>query len=161
MSARGLHIVLHEPEIPGNTGSIIRLCANTGAALHVIEPLGFVMDDKRLRRAGLDYHEFANVTQWESFSQYREQNPQRRLVAVETSGRALHSNFEFLKSDALLFGSETKGLPESILNALSVDHVVRLPMLANSRSLNLANAVSVVVYEAWRQGGYDGAILDP
>jgi tRNA (cytidine/uridine-2'-O-)-methyltransferase len=149
--------VLYEPEIPGNTGSIIRLCANTGAALHVIKPLGFEMDDKRLRRAGLDYHEFASVMQWESLAHYREQNSDRRLVAVETCGAARHSNFSFSKSDALLFGSETKGLPEAILTTLSHDHLVKLPMLPNSRSLNLANAVSVVVYEAWRQWDYLGA----
>jgi len=152
-----LHIVLYEPEIPGNTGSIIRLCANTGAALHVIKPLGFVMDDKRLRRAGLDYHEFASVTQWDSLGHYREQNSDRRLIAIETSGQALHSNVEFSTSDALLFGSETKGLPAEVLATLLPDHIVRLPMLPNSRSLNLANAVSIVVYEAWRQGSYEGA----
>jgi tRNA (cytidine/uridine-2'-O-)-methyltransferase len=157
VSAFPLHIVLYEPEIPGNTGSIIRLCANTGAALHVIKPLGFEMDDKRLRRAGLDYHEFASVMQWESLAHYREQNSDRRLVAVETCGVARHSNFSFSNSDALLFGSETKGLPEEVLASLSHDHVVKLPMLPNSRSLNLANAVSVVVYEAWRQRDYPGA----
>ncbi|MEE4202757.1 MAG: tRNA (cytidine(34)-2'-O)-methyltransferase [Halieaceae bacterium] len=149
----GLHVVLHRPEIPPNTGNIIRLCANTGAVLHVIRPLGFVMDDTRLRRAGLDYHEFASVTEWDSLDDYVAAHPERRLVAIETSGQCLLSEFVFSEYDALLFGSETKGLPEEILAGLPAGHVVRLPMLAHSRSLNLSNAVAVAVYEAWRQIG--------
>ena len=146
-----LHIVLCQPEIAPNTGNIIRLCANTGAALHVIKPLGFTMDDNRLRRAGLDYHEFASVEEWTNLESYERTNIHRRLIAVETSGHTLHSEFQFSGTDSLLFGSETKGLSEEVLARFSDEQIVRLPMLGNSRSLNLANAVAIVVYEAWRQ----------
>lgn len=152
--ACGLHIVLCQPEIPPNTGNIIRLCANTGCDLHVIRPLGFVMDDTRLRRAGLDYHEYANVKVWDSLEGYRSANPNRRLVAVETSGSKLHSAFEFQNFDALVFGSETRGLSDELLGQVEEGHIVRLPMLPQSRSLNLSNAAAIVVYEAWRQVGY-------
>ncbi len=158
MTAKHFHIVLHQPEIPQNTGSIIRLCANTGAYLHLIRPMGFMMDDARLRRAGLDYHEYANVAEWETLAAYRHAHPDRRLVAVETSGCRFHSDFEFLAGDTLLFGSETTGLPQEVLDDVQADCVLRLPMLPDRRSLNLANAVSVVVYEAWGQVGYGGAI---
>ena len=150
----GLHVVLMHPEIPPNTGTIIRLCANTGAALHLIEPLGFEMDDKRLRRAGLDYHEFASVQQWPTLAAYCAAHSERRLVAVETSGTQTHSEFRYQGHDALLFGSETRGLSEETLAMIPKEQVVRLPMLPERRSLNLANAVSEVVYEAWRQFGY-------
>ena len=158
MTASCFHIVLHQPEIPQNTGSIIRLCANTGAELHLVGPMGFVMENARLRRAGLDYHEFANVREWEALESYIEAFPGRRLIAVETSGRRFHSEFEFSSGDTLLFGSETKGLPQAVLDELPEQSVIRLPMLPERRSLNLANAVSVVVYEAWRQAGYEGAV---
>lgn len=147
----GLHVVLYRPEIPPNTGNIIRLCANTGALLHVIKPLGFVMDDARLRRAGLDYHEFASVTEWDSLRDYIAAHGERRLVAIETSGQCLLADFAFSERDSLLFGSETKGLTDDVLTLLPAEHVVRLPMLAHSRSLNLSNAAAVAVYEAWRQ----------
>jgi len=149
-----LHVVLYQPEIPPNTGNIIRLCANTGVALHVIEPLGFELDDARLKRAGLDYHEFASIQSWECLGSYQQEFPSRRIVAVETSGQRLHSEFDFHMTDSLLFGSETSGLPATVLDGLARENVVRLPMLPGSRSLNLSNAVAVVAYEAWGQLGY-------
>jgi tRNA (cytidine/uridine-2'-O-)-methyltransferase len=156
MKGASLHVVLCNPEIPPNTGNIIRLCANTGAALHVIKPLGFEMDDKRLRRAGLDYHEFANVQTWDSLPSYIDAHEDRRLIAVETCGEVTHSDFSYQSGDSLVFGSETKGLSSELLALVAQTHVVRLPMLPGSRSLNLSNAVAVVVYEAWRQLGYAG-----
>lgn len=154
-----IHIVLHQPEIPNNTGSIIRLCANTGAALHLIKPLGFELDDKKLRRAGLDYHEWASMKVWE--------NLEAALAYLHTQGismndifpmttKATHSFFEqqLAKPVALLFGAESKGLPEQVRNQFASTQWSRLPMQANSRSLNLANSVSVAVYEAWRQQGF-------
>lgn len=156
MSEPALHIVLCQPEIPPNTGNIIRLCANTGAGLHIIRPLGFEMDDKRLRRAGLDYHEFANVRVWDDFTRYAEAHPQRRMIAVETCGQIAHSDFGFLAGDSLVFGSETKGLSAETLSLFERAYVVCLPMLPDSRSLNLSNAVAVAVFEAWRQLGYQG-----
>jgi tRNA (cytidine/uridine-2'-O-)-methyltransferase len=151
-----MHIVLCQPEIPPNTGNIIRLCANTGASLHVIKPLGFEMDDKRLRRAGLDYHEFANVQAWESLPAYVDAHAERRLIAVETCGEVAHSDLRYQTGDSLVFGSETKGLSPELLALFEPAHIVRLPMLSGSRSLNLSNAVAVAVYEAWRQLGYAG-----
>ena len=156
MSESALHIVLCQPEIPPNTGNIIRLCANTGASLHVIKPLGFEMDDKRLRRAGLDYHEFANVQTWESLPTYVDAHTERRLIAVETCGEVAHSDLTYQPRDSLVFGSETKGLSPELLSLFDPSHIVRLPMLPDSRSLNLSNAVAVAVFEAWRQLGYAG-----
>ena len=156
MKGASLHVVLCNPEIPPNTGNIIRLCANTGAALHVIKPLGFEMDDKRLRRAGLDYHEFANVQTWDSLPSYIDAHGDRRLIAVETCGEVTHSDFSYQSGDSLVFGSETKGLSPELLALFDASHIVRLPMLPGSRSLNLSNAVAVAVYEAWRQLGYAG-----
>ncbi len=156
MSESALHIVLCQPEIPPNTGNIIRLCANTGASLHVIEPLGFEMDDKRLRRAGLDYHEFANVQTWDSLPTYVYAHTERRLIAVETCGEVAHSDLTYQPRDSLVFGSETKGLSPELLSLFDPSHIVRLPMLPDSRSLNLSNAVAVAVFEAWRQLGYAG-----
>lgn len=153
-----LDIVLYQPEIPPNTGNIIRLCANSGFALHLIEPLGFEWDDKRVRRAGLDYHEFAHVKRHASFEAYLQSVKPNRVFACETTGKEFHSNVEYQKGDALLFGPETKGLPDEIMNALPASQHVRIPMLPNSRSMNLSNAVSVFVYESWRQLGYEGAI---
>ena len=147
------HIVLFEPEIPANTGNVIRLAANCGMALHLVGPLGFSLDDKRLRRAGLDYHEFASLNTWPDLSDYQSANPNRRLVFVETTATTHHSDFVFDGLDALVFGSETKGLPDSLMQG---QPVVRLPMVSGSRSLNLSNSVAVVVYEAWRQLGYHG-----
>ena len=156
MSKSVLHIVLCQPEIPPNTGNIIRLCANTGASLHVIEPLGFEMDDKRLRRAGLDYYEFANVQTWDSLPSYIDVYGDRRLIAVETCGEVAHSDLAYQSGDSLVFGSETRGLSPELLGLFDVNHIIRLPMLPGSRSLNLSNAVAVAVYEAWRQLGYAG-----
>ncbi len=156
VSPLAIHVVLCQPEIPPNTGNIIRLCANTGASLHLIEPMGFTMDDTRLKRAGLDYHEYAQVKTWPSLEDYSAAYPERRLVAVETSGDSSHSGFVWDSSDSLLFGSETKGLSEAALSSIPNDQIVRLPMLPDSRSLNLSNAVAVAVYEVWRQFDYGG-----
>ncbi len=148
-------LALYEPEIPPNTGNIIRLCANTGCQLHLIEPLGFAWDDKRLRRAGMDYREFANVARhadWEAFLDAI--GPQARLFALTTRGQTAYSAVRFQAGDVLLFGPETRGLPEHILQSLPVERCLRIPMLANSRSLNLSNSAAVVVYEAWRQQGF-------
>jgi tRNA (cytidine/uridine-2'-O-)-methyltransferase len=153
-----LHVILWEPEIPPNTGNIIRLCANTGCALHLVEPLGFEFDDARLRRAGLDYREFADVQIWPDLDAYRGAHPERRLIAIETMGLHSYGAFRFAPGDALLFGSETRGLSAEILAMLPADFVLRLPMMPGSRSLNLANAAAVVVYEAWRQLGFYGAV---
>jgi tRNA (cytidine/uridine-2'-O-)-methyltransferase len=153
-----LHVILWEPEIPPNTGNIIRLCANTGSALHLIEPLGFEFDDARLRRAGLDYREFADVQIWPDLDAYRGAHPERRIIAIETTGLNCYGAFRFAPSDALLFGSETRGLSAEILATLPADFVLRLPMMHGSRSLNLSNAAAVVVYEAWRQLGFYGAV---
>lgn len=146
-----LNIVLFEPEIPPNTGNIIRLCANTGFRLHIIEPMGFTWDDKRLRRAGLDYHEFAAVQRHHDYAAFvAAENPQR-LFALTTKGTPAHSAVSYQDGDYLMFGPETRGLPASILDALPKEQKIRIPMMPDSRSMNLSNAVSVVVYEAWRQ----------
>ncbi len=154
-----LNIVLFEPEIPPNTGNIIRLCANTGFQLHLIEPLGFAWDDKRLRRAGLDYHEFTAVKRYASFDAFCASEQPERLFALTTKGTPAHSAVSYQIGDYLLFGPESRGLPASILDALPPQQKIRVPMLAQSRSMNLSNAVSVVVYEAWRQLDYVGALL--
>lgn len=152
-----LDIVLYQPEIPPNTGNIIRLCANTGYALHLIEPLGFDWDDKRVRRAGLDYHEFADVKRYANFETYLAQRNPKRVFACTTKGKAFHSDVQYQAGDALLFGPETRGLPDDIIESLPPAQRVRIPMLPNSRSMNLSNAVSVFVYESWRQFGYEQA----
>ncbi|EKS7793910.1 tRNA (uridine(34)/cytosine(34)/5-carboxymethylaminomethyluridine(34)-2'-O)-methyltransferase TrmL [Edwardsiella piscicida] len=154
-----LNIVLFEPEIPPNTGNIIRLCANTGFHLHLIEPLGFTWDDKRLRRAGLDYHEFASIRRHHDYSAFLDGEKPTRLFALTTKGTPAHSEVTYRDGDYLLFGPETRGLPSTILDSLPAAQKIRIPMLASSRSMNLSNAVSVVVYEAWRQLGYPGALL--
>jgi tRNA (cytidine/uridine-2'-O-)-methyltransferase len=145
------HIVLFEPEIPPNTGNIIRLCANTGAELHLIQPLGFHLEDKRLRRAGLDYHEWARVKVHNNLRCFSETIQPRRLLACSTRGRQRYDEVSFYPDDALLFGPETRGLPQELLATLPPEHILRIPMLPNSRSLNLSNAVAVILYEAWRQ----------
>ena len=152
-----LHLVLCQPEIPPNTGNIIRLCANTGCTLHLIEPLGFELDDTRLRRAGLDYHEFATVQIWDELAAYRQAFSERRLIGIETSGQSSYAAFDFRSGDSLILGSETTGLSDAILASLPTEHVLKLPMMAGSRSLNLSNAAAVVVYEAWRQLGFQGS----
>jgi tRNA (cytidine/uridine-2'-O-)-methyltransferase len=148
------HVVLFQPEIPPNTGNIIRLCANTGAKLHLIHPLGFELDDKRLRRAGLDYHEFASVQEHDSLEQFIEQQQPTRLIAFSTKGQHSYSKISYQPGDALLFGPESRGLPRDILERLPPDNIARIPMLANSRSLNLSNTVAIALFEAWRQNGF-------
>lgn len=154
-----LNIVLYEPEIPPNTGNIIRLCANTGFRLHIIEPIGFAWDDKRLRRAGLDYHEFTSVQRHHDYNAFLATERPQRLFALTTKGTPAHSAVSYQEKDYLMFGPETRGLPDEILNALPGNQKIRIPMVAGSRSMNLSNAVSVVIYEAWRQLGYSGAML--
>jgi tRNA (cytidine/uridine-2'-O-)-methyltransferase len=149
-------IVLYEPEIPANTGNIIRLCANTGAQLHLIKPLGFTLDDKKLRRAGLDYHEYAELIIHESWSEFESKNKTARVFALTTKGRQCYSEVAFQKHDFLLFGPETRGLPDAILAKLADSHRLKLPMAPESRSLNLSNTVAVVLYEAWRQHSFFG-----
>lgn len=152
-----LNIVLYQPEIPPNTGNIIRLCANSGCSLHLIEPLGFTLDDKRLRRAGLDYHEWASVKQYKSWSAFLEQQQPARLFACSTKGQRCYSDVQYSQEDYLVFGPETRGLPNDLLSALPEEQVLRLPMLPDSRSLNLSNSVAIFVFEAWRQLEFVGA----
>lgn len=144
-------VALYEPEIPPNTGNIIRLCANTGCELHLIEPLGFELDDKRLRRAGLDYSEWASLQTHASWRSFRESVAPTRIFAATTRGSRNYSEIEFLPGDTFLFGPETRGLPEVVLEELGGDHCLRIPMREHSRSLNLSNSAAVIVYEAWRQ----------
>ena len=151
-----LHVVLYQPEIPPNTGNIIRLCANTGAHLHLVGPLGFTLDDARLRRAGLDYDELTDVVSYLNWDQFLEQSPARRMWAFSTRGSRSYTEAGFLDGDALLFGPETRGLPEDILKGKCADRVLRLPMQEKSRSLNLSNTVAIGLYEALRQLGFPG-----
>ena len=147
------NIVLYQPEIPPNTGNIIRLCANTGSHLHLIEPLGFELDDKKLKRAGLDYHEWADVRIYHSLEELTRQSA-TRCYAFSTRGDRHYCDVDYLPGDTLVFGPETRGLPQQYLDTLPPDRVLRIPMLAQSRSLNLSNTVAVVVYEALRQTGF-------
>ena len=148
------HIVLYQPEIPPNTGNIIRLCANTGSVLHLIHPLGFVLDDRKLRRAGLDYREWATVHEHDSLDAFTETIKPTRLWAVSTRGACRYTEPRYEAGDAFLFGPETRGLPDEVLDGIGRQSVLRLPMMHHSRSLNLSNAVAVLVYEAWRQQGF-------
>jgi len=162
-AAPWLNVVLYEPEIPPNTGNIIRLCANTGAHLHVIEPLGFELDDKRLRRAGLDYHEWASMQVHENLQHYynhkdQDQAPNSKVYMITTKGRRIYSDVAFTPGDSVLFGPETRGLPQQVLRSVNPDQLIRIPMLLDSRSLNLSNAVATIIYEAWRQQGYSGSV---
>ncbi|MGK2914652.1 MAG: tRNA (uridine(34)/cytosine(34)/5-carboxymethylaminomethyluridine(34)-2'-O)-methyltransferase TrmL [Porticoccaceae bacterium] len=152
-----LHIVLFEPEIPPNTGNIIRLCANTDCRLHLIEPLGFAMDDKRLRRAGLDYREWQRVDIHPSWAAFVAQQQPQRVFAITTKGETGYADTAFAAGDTLVFGPETRGLGADFLAAITPAHRLRIPMQAGSRSLKLSNAVAVVLYEAWRQLGFAGA----
>jgi tRNA (cytidine/uridine-2'-O-)-methyltransferase len=149
-------IALFEPEIPPNTGNIIRLCANTGTELHLIEPLGFSLDDKQLLRAGLDYHEYASVKTYPDFSTFKSSQNESRIFAVTTKGGMAYHEVTYQKGDIFLFGPETRGLPESIRNQFDKDKKIRIPMTDNSRSLNLSNAAAILLYEAWRQNGFKG-----
>lgn len=149
------NVILFQPEIPPNTGNVIRLCANSGSQLHLIRPLGFALEDKQLRRAGLDYHEYANVQVHDDLDTCLLSLPDSRLFAFTTKGSHPHHEATFKPGDALLFGPESRGLPASILDALMPAQKLRLPMLPNNRSLNLSNTVAIAVYEAWRQCGFN------
>jgi len=151
-----IRVVLYQPEIPPNTGNIIRLCANVGAELHLIHPLGFELDDRRLRRAGLDYHEWSRVHEHPSLADFQERLRPRRTFAFSSRGPTRLSDARFANGDALLFGPETRGLPATVLESVPARRRVRIPMVADIRSLNLSNAVAIAVYEAWRQQGYPG-----
>jgi tRNA (cytidine/uridine-2'-O-)-methyltransferase len=153
-----LDILLYQPEIPPNTGNIIRLCANTGFRLHLIGPLGFSWEDKKLRRAGLDYHEFAAIGQYDSLEACLSSIRPGRLFACTTKGKSYYTDVAFNQGDALLFGPETRGLPVEIIESLPPQQRLRIPMRPDSRSMNLSNAVSVMVFEAWRQMGFEGAV---
>lgn len=152
-----LRIALYEPQIPPNTGNIIRLCANTGAELHLIGPLGFALDERSVRRAGLDYHELAAVHRHASYAAFGAALGAPRVYALSTRARRRYDEPQYRPGDVLLFGPETRGLPQGLLDELGGAHCLRLPMQAGSRSLNLSNAVAVVAYEAWRQLGFAGA----
>ncbi|MDR1076202.1 MAG: tRNA (cytidine(34)-2'-O)-methyltransferase [Xanthomonadaceae bacterium] len=149
-------VILYQPEIPPNTGNIIRLCANTGARLHLIEPLGFDLSDKSLRRAGLDYHEYAAVRVHADLERALAKIAPRRLFALSTRGSGRYDRADYASGDAFLFGPETRGLPEPVLASIAPEHRLRLPMRPGNRSLNLSNSVAVVVFEAWRQSGFAG-----
>jgi tRNA (cytidine/uridine-2'-O-)-methyltransferase len=150
------HIALFEPEIPPNTGNIMRLCANTGCTLHLIHPLGFDLDEKKLRRAGMDYRDLAVVKEHQSFPEFLERMGDASVYALTTKGVIAHSEACFKADDILLFGPETRGLPDHILQSLKQQHKLRIPMIPNRRSLNLSNTVAIVVYEALRQQGFKG-----
>jgi len=153
-----LHIVLYQPEIPPNTGNIIRLCANTGCMLHLIKPLGFDLDNKQVRRAGLDYHDMANVQVYENLELFISTRRPTRLFAFSTKGKNFHSTVNYTSNDFLMFGPETRGLPAEVLNPLPQNQIVRLPMTPGSRSMNLSNAVAIALYEAWRQLSFEGGV---
>lgn len=157
-----LNIVLFEPEIPANTGNIIRLCANTGFNLHIIEPMGFFWDDKKLRRAGLDYHEFVNIKRYKNLDTFLDENQlelsaESCIYALTTKGQRPHSDVAYQPNDYLFFGPETRGLPADFLTKLPLEQKIRIPMCHDSRSMNLSNSVAVVIYEAWRQLDYVGS----
>jgi len=152
------NIVLYQPEIPPNTGNIIRLCANTGTRLHLVKPLGFTLEDKQLRRAGLDYHEFAALLVHESWQECLETLVGRRLFAASTKGSTPYTQVAYQPGDVFVFGPETRGLPPEILESFNPERRIRLPMLPHSRSLNLSNSAAVMVYEAWRQNGFEGGV---
>ncbi len=153
-----VHVILFEPEIPPNTGNIIRLCANTGAQLHLVRPLGFDIDDKQLRRAGLDYHEFSEMKVHDNLNDCLQTLPASRLFALTTKASNHFHKAQFQTGDALLFGPESRGLPADILASLKPEQRLRLPMMPDNRSLNLSNSVAVAVYEVWRQLGFTGAV---
>jgi len=151
------HVVLHSPEIPPNTGNVIRLCANSGCALHLVEPLGFALDDARMRRAGLDYHERTSLRVHASLADFRLAVQPVRVFAFSTRGRRSAFEVRFRPGDALLFGAETRGLPEAVLAEFDDEWMLRIPMRPGNRSINLSNAVAVAVYEAWRQQAFAGS----
>jgi tRNA (cytidine/uridine-2'-O-)-methyltransferase len=149
------HVTLFEPEIPPNTGNIIRLCANTGSQLHLIHPLGFNPDDKQLQRAGLDYHDWVKIQHHENYPLFLQQLP-GRLFAFSTKGTNYYHEVNYQMHDVFLFGPETRGLPDTILKSIEPENLLRIPMIPNNRSLNLSNAVALVLYEAWRQLNFSG-----
>lgn len=152
------HIVLFEPEIPPNTGNIIRLCANAGASLHLVKPLGFELSDKHLKRAGLDYHEYAALKVYEDWAECRQALAGKRMFALTTKGSTRHTDLQFQDEDVFVFGPESRGLPEEVRAQFLPEHRVRLPMLPHSRSLNLSNSAAILLYEAWRQTGFGGGV---
>lgn len=151
-------IVLYQPEIPPNTGNIIRLCANTGCELHLVKPLGFPLDDTKMKRAGLDYHEFAHLIVHENWQDCAAALAGRRIFALTTKGQTRPDQVAFQPNDVFLFGAETRGLPVDILNALPDNQKIRFPMMPNNRSMNLSNTVAITVFEAWRQQGFAGGV---
>ncbi|MBA6397221.1 MAG: tRNA (cytidine/uridine-2'-O-)-methyltransferase [Colwellia sp.] len=153
-----LDVVLFQPQIPPNTGNIIRLCANTGFRLHLIEPFGFDLDDKKLRRAGLDYHEFAAIKRHKDYQAFIESEQPERVLAVTTKTTNYYGDIAFKPGDYLLFGSETSGLPEEVRQQIPDKDKIRIPMLKDSRSMNLSNATAVIIFEAWRQMGFEGSV---
>jgi len=154
------HCVLYQPEIPPNTGNIIRLCANTGVRLHLIHPLGFELDNKKLKRAGLDYHEWVGIQEYDSFSAFLETVQPSRCFACSTKGKTCYTEVQYQAKDTFLFGPETRGLPPTLLDAHPPEQVIRIPMHTGNRSLNLSNAVAVIIYEAWRQLGFEIGLKD-
>lgn len=156
MTTLSLDVLLYQPEIPPNTGNVIRLCANTGARLHLIRPLGFDLEDRQLRRAGLDYHEYADLRVHDSLEAALAAVAPARLFALSTRGTVRFDQPRYQPGDAFLFGPETRGLPQEVLDALPAEHRLRLPMRPDNRSLNLSNTVAVMVFEAWRQQGFAG-----
>ncbi|GAA3929356.1 tRNA (cytidine(34)-2'-O)-methyltransferase [Litoribacillus peritrichatus] len=152
------HIALFEPRIAPNTGNIIRLAANNGCSLHLIEPLGFDLEQKNLRRAGLDYHDLTNVTRHANYQAFAEHVAGRRIIACTTKGTRDHTSIEYQEGDVLLFGSETSGLDPDIMDTIPPEMRIRIPMQENNRSLNLSNSVAIISYEAWRQSGFKGAL---
>jgi tRNA (cytidine/uridine-2'-O-)-methyltransferase len=150
------HIVLYEPEIPPNTGNAIRLCANTGATLHLVKPLGFKMDDRSLQRSGLDYHDLANVKVHANLDTCLDELAGARVFAVETGGRCCYSDLDYRIGDAFVFGPETRGLPASILDRIGRENSLFIPMMPMNRSINLSNAVAIVAFDAWRSLGFAG-----
>ncbi|HZV63094.1 MAG TPA: tRNA (uridine(34)/cytosine(34)/5-carboxymethylaminomethyluridine(34)-2'-O)-methyltransferase TrmL [Methylophilaceae bacterium] len=151
-------IVLYQPEIPPNTGNIIRLCANTGVKLHLVEPLGFTLQHAQLKRAGLDYHEYATLEVHPTWEACCAALPNRRMFALTTKGSTCYTDIQFLPGDVFIFGPETRGLPTEMLATFRAEHRVRLPMLPHSRSLNLSNSAAVLVYEAWRQNNFESGL---
>ncbi len=151
-----LHIALYQPEIPPNTGNIIRLCANGGFILHLIHPLGFTLDDKRMRRAGLDYADLAKVKQYADYTEFKEAMADKRIFAGTTKGKSSYADVQYQDEDVILMGPETRGLPDEVLQSLPATQLIRIPMQENSRSLNLSNATAIIIYEAWRQLGFSG-----
>ena len=158
MSLHNLAVILFQPEIPPNTGNIIRLCANAGFELHLVKPLGFPLDDTKLRRAGLDYHEYTSLVVHDTWGDCQRYFKNRRIIAIETCGNCNYNEPQYVVDDVLLFGSETKGLPDYVLNCIKKENVVRLPMLKGQRSLNLSNSVAIATYEVWRQLHFIGGV---